>query len=277
MAATVTGRVIDRKGKAVADALVFQSGDGPQRTSVRTDSAGRFAPGGFQKGPVFLFARGQGFRFHGQMLKPGDRDQDIVVELTRTTERPPNELKTLPDVIPIEESRGMARRRLENWWQPAVLKKDEGAKFFVVQFLIPADPVAALQKIGEIKFPNEKSRARLLSLVARALAKSDFLEGESVAESITDPGVRAGHAGSPDRSAAGKGQGEAGDSRAALVQTKATSPPSARASSERWRGGCSSWVRSTRPRSCSRRGFAGRKSSKTCRSIAGPSPRSCAG
>lgn len=54
---TIKGRVIDRQGKAIAQAEMIQSGDGPERTTVRTDSAGRFALGGFQHGPVFLFAQ----------------------------------------------------------------------------------------------------------------------------------------------------------------------------------------------------------------------------
>ena len=102
----------------------------------------------------------------------------------------------------------MARRIMERWWQAAVEKRDEGAEFFVVQFLIPADPVGALQKIGEIKFPSEKSRARLQSLAARELARTDFEEGETVAESIADPAVRAelgtsGRPGPPRSEAAG--------------------------------------------------------------------------
>jgi Carboxypeptidase regulatory-like domain len=222
---TVNGRVIDRQGKAVEGVEVFQSGDGPERTSVRTDSAGRFALGGFPSGPVFLFARGEGYRFHGQMLKPGE--EDITVELTRSTERPRVELKKLGDPIPIEESRSMARRILDKWWKAAVEQKDEGAKFFVVQFLIPADPVGALKKIDAIKFPTEKSRARLQSLAARALARSDFEEGESVAESITDPGVRAETlAHLADLLPANDKQRKLAILERALFQAKATSTPS---------------------------------------------------
>jgi hypothetical protein len=187
---TVSGRVVDRQGTPVANVEVFQSGDGPKRTSVRTDRSGRFVLDGFQNGTVCLFARGEGFRFHGQLIKPGDRE--INVELTRSNERPARELKKLSDPIPIEESRLMARRIMESWWKAAVAKADEGGKFFAVQFLLPADPVGALQKIGTIKFPTEKARSRLQSMAARALARTDFEEAETVAESIGDPGIRAG-------------------------------------------------------------------------------------
>ncbi len=186
---SVIGRVIDRQGNAVANVEVFQSVNGPAQT-LRTDGDGGFALEGLPRETVFLFARGEGFRFHGQMLKPGD--QDVTVVLTRTTERPERELRKLPDPIPLDESRAMARRIMERWWKAAVDKGDEDGKFGAVKFLIPADPVGALQKIGAVKFDAEQSRSYLQSLVARSLARRDFDEGETVAESIVDPGIRAG-------------------------------------------------------------------------------------
>ena len=112
---TISGRVVDRQGKPVAGIEVFQAGDGPERTTTTTDADGRFALAGFRQGPVFLFARGDGFRFFGQLIKPGDGD--ITVELTRTSERPMREMRMLPDPIPLEESRALARRLLEPYWE----------------------------------------------------------------------------------------------------------------------------------------------------------------
>ena len=226
---TVGGRVIDQQGKAVASAVVFQSGDGPKLTEARTDVAGRFALAGFPCGTAVLFTQAEGFRFHGQVLKPGE--DDVTVELTRTGERPKVELKKLADAIPIDESRKMVRGILEKWWNAAALKKDDGAKFFVIQFLIPADPVSALQKIGEVKFPTEKSRARLQSLAARRWRGSDFEEAESVAESITDAGVRAGTlARLADLLPAEDNKRKLAILERALVHAKAASTPSERVS-----------------------------------------------
>ena len=70
---TISGRVVDRQGMPVANIEVFQSGDGPERTATRTDRDGRFTLGGFRQGPVFLFVRGNGFRFFGRLVKPGER------------------------------------------------------------------------------------------------------------------------------------------------------------------------------------------------------------
>ena len=53
----ISGRAVDRQGKPVANIEVFQSGDGPERTTTRTDVDGRFKLGGFCQGPVCLFVR----------------------------------------------------------------------------------------------------------------------------------------------------------------------------------------------------------------------------
>ena len=65
----IAGRVVDRQGKPVANVEVFQTG---RRTRADVDADrpdGRFSLGGFRQGPVFLFARGDGFRFHGQLIR----------------------------------------------------------------------------------------------------------------------------------------------------------------------------------------------------------------
>ncbi len=95
---TIRGRVVDRQGKPLSHVEVFQSGDGPERTATKTDGDGRFALGGFREGPVFLFARREGFRFFGRLIKPGE--EEIAVELIRVGEHPTQELRTLPEPIP---------------------------------------------------------------------------------------------------------------------------------------------------------------------------------
>ena len=57
----ISGRVVNRHGKPLANVEVFQSGDGPERTTTRTDGDGRFALGGFNQGPVFLLRGVRGF------------------------------------------------------------------------------------------------------------------------------------------------------------------------------------------------------------------------
>ena len=153
---TIRGRVADRQGKAVAGARVFQSGDGPDRTETTTDADGRFSLNGFRQGPVFVFVRSAGFRFHGQMIKA--TDTDVTAELTREEERPAREMKTLPDQLSVDESRALARRLLEPCWKPVVEKGDDPTKYRFLEALLPADPAGVLQKLESVKFKAPASR-----------------------------------------------------------------------------------------------------------------------
>jgi hypothetical protein len=185
---TIRGRVVDRHGNPVSNALVFQTGDGPERTSIRTGTDGRFALRGFDAGQVFVFARRDGFRFQGQLVKEAGRD--VNVELTRTSEQPAREMRMLADPIPIEESRALARRLIEPCWNAVADKGDDAAKYRVLAAMVPADPAGALERLERTKFKDEHARFRLLRDLVSALAESDFEEAAAVAESIADPGTR---------------------------------------------------------------------------------------
>jgi len=185
----VGGRVVDRQGKPVANIEVFQSGDGPEGTAAKTDADGRFSLGGFRQGPVFLFARGEGFRFHGQLVKATDRD--VTVELTRAAERPAREMRMLPAPIPPEESRAMARRLVEPLWERAVQEGEDNARFSALRSLISVDPARVLERLESVKFKGEGWRPRLQRELVMALAQTDFEEAAAVAESIGEPGTRA--------------------------------------------------------------------------------------
>ena len=184
---TISGRVVDRQGKPVAGVEVFQSGDGPERTSTRTDAAGQFTLGGFRQGPVFLFTRGAGFRFFGRLIKPSDGD--IAVELTRVTERPTHEMRMLPDPIPLEESRALARRLIQPYWE-AFENMDVNNRYRILRSLATGDPIGALQKLEEVEFPNAREAPQLRARVAEALAQTDLTQAEAVAEAIGDPTSR---------------------------------------------------------------------------------------
>jgi hypothetical protein len=187
---TITGRIVDRQGKPVANAEVFPPAEGMKRTSVKTNADGRFELGGVRRGPAFVLARAAGFRFCGQVLKPSE--SEVTVELTRSSERPAREMKKLPDPIPLAESRALARRLLDPWWQAAALRGDDNTRFSVLRMMARADPAGMLQRLATAKVPDGKARSLLQSKAARALAETDLEEAEAVAESITDAGIRAG-------------------------------------------------------------------------------------
>ncbi len=181
----IRGRVVDRQGKPLSDVEIFQSGDGPARTATKTDSDGRFALGGFREGPVFLFARREGFRYFGRLIRPSE--DEIAVELIRVGERPAPELRTLPEPIPQEESRALTRRLMEPCWQAALAQKDPDAAYLALVCLAPADPLGVLRKLESEDSVTPLRVPFIKGAVARALARSDPARAEKVAESIDSP------------------------------------------------------------------------------------------
>jgi hypothetical protein len=73
---SLTGRVLDRAGKPVAGATVFQTGDAPARTSTDTAGDGTFTLPGVARGDTFVFARARGFRFTGKSRGAGRHRDD---------------------------------------------------------------------------------------------------------------------------------------------------------------------------------------------------------
>ena len=160
----------------------------PKLTSIKTEADGRFTLGGFCQGPVCLFASGEGFRFFGRLIKPGDGE--VSVELTRTRERPTREMRMLPDPIPLEESRALARHLFEPYWK-IVDEKNDAAKYSGLRTLVLVDPIGVLQRRVGIEFPGPRMKGALQTYVAQFLAQSDPAEAETVAEAVNDPGGRA--------------------------------------------------------------------------------------
>ncbi len=182
----IRGRVVDRQGKPLAGIEVFQAGDGPERTTTETDRDGRFTLGGFCQGSVFLFARGDGFRFYGRLVKPDETE--LKLDLTRINERPKDEMRMLPDPIPMAESQALAQRLLEPYWI-GFEEKNEAEKALALRSLVMSDPVGVLQKLdgGAI---NAREESRLRFGVARALARTDPTRAEAVADSIEGSALR---------------------------------------------------------------------------------------
>jgi hypothetical protein len=137
---------------------------------------------------VFVFVRGDGFRFEGQLVKPADRD--VTVEQTRTSERPTREMKTLADPIPPDESRALARRLVEPLCEQAAREGDTRANYRKLSSLAKVDPARALGMLEAVKL-ERAGKNRLQQELVPLLARTDFEEATAVAESIANPAMRA--------------------------------------------------------------------------------------
>ncbi|MGO9467664.1 MAG: carboxypeptidase regulatory-like domain-containing protein [Isosphaeraceae bacterium] len=181
----VEGIVRDRQGKPVAGAAVFQSGDGPLRTRDLTDSQGRFRVRGLIEGTAILFARKDGFRFHGQPIDTEAGAANLV--LTRSNEAPPL-VKTLAGVLPRDAERALARRLLAPYVEKVMAKGTDIQKYQTLVALGPVDPARTLELLeaqgaGKPQFALDSLRSR----VASELAGESPDEAVSLAESIRDP------------------------------------------------------------------------------------------
>jgi len=183
----IEGRLIDRQGRAVGGALVYQPGGGPDAI---TDPAGRFVLERARPGPSFLIARKQGFRFHGRAV--GDVSTPIELALTREGEPAEPRTATLPEPIPLDESRVLARRVLEPAWQEARAKGDDAAKLRLLRIQRWLDPAGLLEQIEKTGFSRSRTADYLKGEAALGLVARDPEESLAVAETIADPGLKAG-------------------------------------------------------------------------------------
>jgi len=143
---TVAGRVVDTAGRPIADAEVFQSGDGPRRTRDTTDAEGRFrVPGVPDDSPAFLFARKAGHRFLGRRVGPSDQAVELVVP--RLDEPPAARLKATPSPSSRAEEREIARDLLA----PALRRALDGSaadferrEVFEIEALVDPDRVSTM-------------------------------------------------------------------------------------------------------------------------------------
>lgn len=186
----VVGKVVNRQGMPVSGALVFQRATAPEPTETRTDADGRFELPGVPTGPVYLFARADGFRFQGRRLVGEDSP---TLTLTRLTEDEPAEpMTTLPDILPEAERKAITRRILAPCLDRVLPSRDDAAKYACFSALIANDPGKALERVEKTTFEQPTTRSLILGELAREIGRDDPREGIALLESIADPLERAG-------------------------------------------------------------------------------------
>ncbi len=144
--------------------------------------------GVFARGRYFSLHAREGFRFFGRLIKPGEGE--TTVELTRIGEQPTREMRMLPDPIPLEESRALARRLIEPYWKKAVSAGNPTAARRALEALAPADPLGVLEKLATESVLAPMAVTQVKLRVARALARDDTKRAQEVADSLESPGDR---------------------------------------------------------------------------------------
>jgi hypothetical protein len=185
---TIAGRVVDRQGRPVAGADVFEAGGGPSAT---TDEMGRFRLVGAGPGRSVLLARRAGFSFGGTMLE-GREDRPAELVLTRPGEPVARIMSTLPDPIPAEERRALARRILGPYLKRAVAEGDDPAKAWSLRVLRWLDPAGMFEQVQKTRFDQEIRADYLRAEASLGMLATDADEAVAIAEAIVDPAVRAG-------------------------------------------------------------------------------------
>jgi hypothetical protein len=185
---TISGRAVDRQGNPVAGVQIFEPAGGPFTT---TDEAGLFKLEGARSGRWLLLARQAGFRFQGRLID-STATQTIELVLSREHEQPDRMMATLPELLSLEESRALARRVIGPYLKEVTAKGDDPAKFRVLDIERWLNPAALLEQVQKTRFDYGFSADFLRGRAAVALVDVDSDEAAAIAETIVDPGRRAG-------------------------------------------------------------------------------------
>ncbi len=189
----VPGRVVDRQGRPVAGAGVFNVGDAHQRMETTTDAEGRFQLAGVPEGRAFLFVEKAGFRFTGKLLAAENK----LVELELASDDEDVEpLRTLPAAMPHDEEKKLALRVLEPYLQ--IVKsgaENDNTLLLAIYRLALVDTIAAFEGLGTMPFTDPSNRESAIEGLVSALVEmrltEDWDEVQSWIETAEHPATRA--------------------------------------------------------------------------------------
>jgi hypothetical protein len=189
-AAVLAGMVVDSDGKPIANAEVFNRGDGPQPVSTRTGPDGRFRLEGLFSGSKFAFARRDGFRYGrlADALKIAQRKylfvrkdgyrfgglavdgepQDLTIRLFKLGENPPPGKPDGP--ASVEEQQAFAKGVVERLWKSLQNDRNPDQNMFIVELMAAIDPEQALAWSAE---RNHRWDQAILEKRAERLAATD--------------------------------------------------------------------------------------------------------
>lgn len=182
---SLAGCVVDRQGRPVAEASVFQSGDAPQRVQTTTDADGRFRLPEVMADPTFVFVSKPGFRFFGRLVGGDDNENSLELAMTRSGEPVERPGQTLPRRLTKEARAALALRVLAPCLKEGAAQ-GEAETNHVLDALAAADPPALLERLEKSPSANPFLVGMLKRSAAQALAIDDLDEALAVVESIGD-------------------------------------------------------------------------------------------
>ncbi len=185
---SVAGVAVDRQGQPVVGAIVFQTGDAPARTQTETAAAGRFQLDDAATGRTFVFARKNGYRFAGVLVRPGG--EPVKLTLIRQDEPAPPRT-TLPPLLPHDEELALARRLLDPYAERALKEGGEPEKVRTLEAMARIEPARVLEVLETKPFADVFLNDMIRLRVASALAGTALDEALAVVESIQAPSARA--------------------------------------------------------------------------------------
>ncbi|HEX7446364.1 MAG TPA: carboxypeptidase-like regulatory domain-containing protein [Pirellulales bacterium] len=149
----VTGRVLDRDGRAIDGATVFHVGDAPEKIITQTDREGKFHLPLVPEGRVFLFAEKPGYRFTGMLLTDGG---DTAITLARVDE-PIEPLRALAPLVPYEEELAFVREIVERAYE-AAKSGTQDQKRWALLASAELDPVGTFDRAEALDFRVQPQR-----------------------------------------------------------------------------------------------------------------------
>ncbi|HEX5499185.1 MAG TPA: carboxypeptidase regulatory-like domain-containing protein, partial [Thermomicrobiales bacterium] len=188
---TVSGRLVDRRGAGIADATVFNSGDGHRRVETKSDAAGKFRLPGVPEGQFCLFAEHLAYRFQGAVFRA--EVEHVELELSRFDD-PIEPLRALPPLLPAAEAVELGRRVVDPYLD-TVVDADDSAKMMAIYALSCVDWLAAVERLDALPFDDaeehQRVRQEILLDAMRNRRFDDWPELKALIESAACPEAKA--------------------------------------------------------------------------------------
>ena len=182
----IKGRVVDRQGKGVSGALVFNNGDTRMRRETESGGDGGFSLSKVEGERTFLFARKEGFRFGWLEIRPNV--DEVELRLTRREEEPERVLRTLAPPLACDEELALVREVFLPFvdWLVETAKQDY-LKQELLEVLVRIEPERAVEWLPDLMIRHSRSKANVQMCVAVALSRQDLEEAIGLIEAIDEP------------------------------------------------------------------------------------------